>query len=293
MSKLETNVRNTWGEKGNSWLQKLPAIIDDLAKLWNLSDIRPVTNLSYNYVALATQGKDKPVALKFSCDEQLIQDEYKALQHFSGLGSIKVLEINERHHAMLLQQAIPGDLLKNNHSINFDETIISYAEVVKNIASVNTANNDFTHVSYWCKAVDRIQDSRVDEHYIRKAQELREYLLGSAEVEYVCHGDLHLENIVKHGDCWLSIDPKGTVGEMAFEAAAFDLIDSCEWEQHDLIQEKLKTRINRLAIALKVDEKRLRKWFFLRAVISAQWFIEDGGNPDVTLSLVKYLYLLV
>ena len=42
---------------------------------------------------------------------------------------------------------------------------------------------------------------------------------------------------------------------------------------------------------MKFCEDRLRAWVFLRVIISAQWFIEDNGNPDEMLRLASVLYL--
>lgn len=117
--------------------------------------------------------------------------------------------------------------------------------------------------------------------------------MNSAKNEYLCHSDLHLENIIQYGDKWLSIDPKGIIGEMAFEAAAFDLIDKSEWSQLETIKDKVINRVNLLASALDIDKDRLLAWIFLRVIISAQWFIEDNGNPDEMLTLASTVFPLV
>ncbi len=293
METLIKNVTNTWGDKGKAWLNQLPILIEFLSKHWSLTDIQPVTNLSYNYVAKTTQNNNTPVVLKISCGEQLITDEYKALQHFDGSGSIKVLDINTEHNALLLEQAIPGHLLKKHHPIKIEDTITIYAHVVKELSFRPLTKKDYTHVSHWCKAIDRINDKRIEKRYIEKAKELKGFLLSSANNEYLCHGDLHLENIIAQGEKWLSIDPKGIIGEMAFEAAAFDLIDKNELAEPETIQDKMITRINWLANALQIDKNRLLAWVFLRVIISAQWFIEDNGDPGETLFLAKAIYPLL
>lgn len=293
METLIKNVTNTWGDKGKAWLNQLPSLIEFLSTHWSLTDIKPVTNLSYNYVAKATQNNNTPVVLKISCDEQLIADEYKALQHFDGHDSIKVLDINTYHNALLLEQAIPGHLLKEHHPIKIEDTIAIYANVVKELSSRPLTKKDYTHVSHWCKAIDRIKDQRIEKRTIQKAKELKVFLLSSANNEYLCHGDLHLENIISQGKKWLSIDPKGIIGEMAFEAAAFDLIDKSEWFDPDTIQDKVIARVDYLANALKIDKNRLLAWIFLRVIISAQWFIEDNGNPNEMLNLASTIYPLI
>ncbi len=290
---LKKNVTNVWGQQGKIWLEQLPAIIESLAKHWSLSKITPVKNMSYNYVALANQNLKDPVVLKISCDTQLVTDEYNALKHFNGNGAIKVIDFNKPFNALLLQQAIPGDLLKNHHTKNTAETISIYAGVVSSLTKLNQPNTSPTHVSKWCKAIDRITDQRVDKRFIKKAKELRDFLLPSIQKEYLCHGDLHLENIINHESQWLCIDPKGIVGEVAFEAAAFDLIDKREWTEPETIESKIIQRINLLAETLEINQNRLLAWIFLRVIISAQWFIEDNGNPDEMLQLASKLFPLI
>ena len=167
------------------------------------------------------------------------------------------------------------------------------AGVVKHMASCPLTNSHFIHVSDWCKAIDQMNDPRIEKHLIDKAQELKTFLLSSADHEYVCHGDLHGENIVSHHDTWLSIDPKGVIGEMAFEAAAFDLISKNDLLDLNSLQEKIIARVSALAHALEIDKNRLIAWIFLRMMISAQWFIEDHGNPDGMLQRASIIYPLI
>lgn len=120
-------------------LKQLPSILERLSKKWSLTDLKPVPNMSYNYVALATQNKTNPVVLKVSCDAELIASEHKALQHFGGHGSIQVFNYDTDYHALLLEQGIPGHLLTANPSIE------RYAETVKQLAQVAPPKDDCEH----------------------------------------------------------------------------------------------------------------------------------------------------
>jgi len=105
---------------------------------------------------------------------------------------------------------------------------------------------------------------------------------------------LHLENIVQHGDDWVIIDPKGIIGEVAFEAAAFDLLSDEELKlENSKIQDILNRRIKKLALALDIDSARLLAWVYLRVVISVQWFIEDNGDPSKMMRLMQLIYPLL
>lgn len=293
MNVFEKNITNAFGDRGSAWLQSLPAIIKKLAKHWSLDSIQPVKNMSWNYVAYAEQNHIDQVILKISCDQKVMQDELRALKHFNGHGAIKVIDAFPDDNAMLLERAIPGSLLKEQHSLNMEDTIKIYADVVHAIASQPLYNGVYTHVSDWCKAIDNIQDARISAHLMSKAAQLKSTLLHSVKREYLCHGDLHLENIIQHGSNWLSIDPKGIIGEMAFEAAAFDLLDQNEMKDASTISIKVIERVNQLSKRLDIEFDRLMSWVYLRIMLSAQWFIEDNGDPSHMINLAQHVYPLL
>lgn len=293
MKSLNNNVINVWGTQGNSWFNRLPDIVAQLTQHWQLSHVTPVANMSYNYVAKATQNNTIPIVLKISCDKNLINDEYRALNYFKGKGSIRALDIYSDLNALLLEQAIPGHHLKEHPTRYISDTIKIYANAVKALESPPRALHEFIHVEKWCEAIDTINDKRIKSQYVDKAKALREFLLSTAKKEYLCHGDLHSENIIRHEDKWVSIDPKGIIAEMAFEAAAFDLVDDSEWNKPETITNTINQRLDALVKNLEIDEKRLLGWVFLRVIISAQWFIEDNGNPKKMLNLAPALYSLL
>ncbi|PIZ04838.1 MAG: hypothetical protein COY58_01935 [Gammaproteobacteria bacterium CG_4_10_14_0_8_um_filter_38_16] len=99
--------------------------------------------------------------------------------------------------------------------------------------------------------------------------------------------------MIHHQNQWIIIDPKGIVGEVAFEAAAFDLLSDDELKNASIIPELILSRTQLLSGALYVEQRRLLYWAFLRAVISAQWFIEDGADPSKMLLITNHLYCLI
>ena len=46
-------IKNTFGEDGKRWLASFPELLAEVSRRWDLTDIRPVPNLSYNFVAMA------------------------------------------------------------------------------------------------------------------------------------------------------------------------------------------------------------------------------------------------
>ena len=126
---LIKNIINAHGKQGEVWISTLENTVKSLQKIWLLTELCPVKNMNWNYVALGKQ-KNHPVVLKVGCDAQAIQDEFQALRHFAGSGAIKVIDYYPEYHALLLEQAVPGYLLKTHHSKKSEEAINIYSNVV-------------------------------------------------------------------------------------------------------------------------------------------------------------------
>ena len=101
---------------------------------------------------------------------------------------------------------------------------------------------------------------------------------------------MHHDNILSNGeDSWLAIDPKGVIGDPAYEAARF---------QHNPIPrflslENPKTVAERrseiLASILEVDGARLLAWAFFDVMMAACWCIEDNSDWGYFLSCAEIL----
>jgi streptomycin 6-kinase len=217
MQTLKQNITNLYGEKGKQWLDHLPNLIAQLAAIYGLSNLKPVNNLSYNYVLSGFQGS-QPIILKLGLDIDGFKREAAALMAFSGFGVVQVF--SENAGLLLLECAVPGVSLKSYFPENDGEAIKITANVIKRLhkAPIPRAHA-FPHIKDWLAALDK--DWNISDKYLQKARGLRDHLLKTAFKEVLLHGDLHHDNILQNGDDWLVIDPKGVIGEEAFEVAAF------------------------------------------------------------------------
>jgi streptomycin 6-kinase len=94
------------------------------------------------------------------------------------------------------------------------------------------------------------------------------------------HGDLHHGNILWDDDRgWLAIDPKGVIGEAAYEFGA-----AMRNPTHDVSLFASSAIIDRrsriIAEQTGIDQPLILQWAFAQAVLSAIWSIEDGVSPD-------------
>lgn len=286
MTDLEKNIITLFGAVGKNWLDQLPHKVITLAKKWELSDIIPVDNMTWNFVAKARSTSHGAVVLKISCDEELIQDEIKTLRYFNGQGMIRLLEYDKIDTALLLEQAYPGQSLRSIYPADIDLSMNAYCRVINDLQKTSGAVSEkFKSVEDWLMVFDRISTSdKLLGKSINHAASLGKALLKSSVRKYVLHGDLHHDNVLSFGSSWVAIDPKGIIGEIEFEAAGFDFIHESELSNKD-IPGLLSQRTESLAKKLQIDPYRLRNWVFIRLVLAACWMIEDGGDPGAFLNL--------
>jgi streptomycin 6-kinase len=129
---------------------------------------------------------------------------------------------------------------------------------------------------------------------VDKAEQLFAGLLASAAAPVLLHGDLHHENILQaKRRPWLAIDPKGVVGEPAYEVGALlrNPIPHMFEESPDNLRRRQARRLDILAEMLNIDRQRLWGWSLAQAVLSAWWSYEDGEPGwEPTLRLATELH---
>lgn len=288
MKAFKKNIISVYGRKGKDWLLDLDRKVQILQKHWQLSQISPVENMTYNYVAKAVNPHNIPVVLKIVCDEKCFLDEINALKHFNGKGSIDLIDFYPEYQALLLQQAIPGTSLKSFYPEKIDFVMDAYVSVVKRIHNHPLPEKGkFSFIDSWLEALDRVKLNKIPKPLIDKALQLKNNLLRSMKDIRLLHGDLHLENILQNGNEWLCIDPKGVLGEIAFEIAAFDFLDQDEINKN--ASAEFNDRIGKIASKAGLSFQRVKDWVFVRLILSAAWFIEDKQDPSKPLKLVELL----
>ncbi len=291
MNKFKQNIVNIFGSKGNEWITALPSVIKNLATLWNLHDITPVKNMTFHYVAKAITHTHQPVILKIGYDQKSIENEKQALIYFNGDGSIKLIDHTEKYHALLLQQAIPGITLTSFYPDQIDLVIDCYTSTMKKLHSKHLpSNHNYPHIREWLQAIDKLTPNHhISESLLKNVVSLKNQLLKTITTEVFLHGDLHHDNMLKHHDEWLAIDPKGVIGETEFEIAAFDFMYVNELANDIHVKNTFETRINLLAKKAGLDAQRIKDWILVRLVLMAAWNIEDNLSPDSAIKLAEAL----
>jgi len=122
--------------------------------------------------------------------------------------------------------------------------------------------------------------------FARSAAAARE-LLASPQDIAVLHGDLHHDNVLDFGPSgWLAIDPKGLIGEGAFDYA------NLFFNPWPTAAEpgRLQRRLALVAEATGLDPARILQWIIAYAGLSAAWTLESGlpeGGPWRALQIAE------
>ena len=105
-----TTIQKAFKEDGEKFLAVLPALIEEASTRWGLTDVQPVPNLSYNFVAFAKRGKED-VMLKIGVPNPELNSEMAALKLFDGDGACQLLTCDEERGFLLLERLNPGTVL--------------------------------------------------------------------------------------------------------------------------------------------------------------------------------------
>lgn len=107
---------------------------------------------------------------------------------------------------------------------------------------------------------------------------------------YLLHGDLHLRNIISHGEQWMMIDPKGVIGPIEFEVAWFNFILDNELQNSNDMRGVFWERLGLLSRQLNLVPEVLTDWVYVRWVLAALWMVEDGEDPRVYIQQLKTIF---
>ncbi len=269
------------GEAGSAWLAQLPDQIAGLEQRWQIQVHAPYS-LSYNYVAPAVRVDGEKVVLKIGYPDRELVSEITALRHYAGKGIVRLLEADPNLGAFLIERLEPGVPL-TEHPDDDQATRIA-AQVMLDLWIPGPANSEgrLLSVDLWSRGFKRLRDQfnggtgPMPAHLVERAEHIYEELQADLAPPMLLHGDLHHWNILSAQRApWLALDPKGIIGEPAYEVGA--LLRN-PWPDMDGVVELLRRLPRRLDIfeeMLGFDRQRMLAWSMYQAVLSSWWTYED------------------
>lgn len=280
---LTHTITELHGAAGVEWLDRLPALVTRCEARWSLEVGPPFPELSFNYAAPALRADGTGGVLKLSFPHDPgFEREAEALRLFGGRGAARLLEFDLDRGAMLLERLEPGVPLTTVR--DDDEATCIAADVLRQLWRPVPPGHPFPSVSDWAWGFDRLRRSfgggtgPMPAALVERAEAFFAELLASQGEPALLHGDLHHYNVLAaRREPWLAIDPKGVVGEPAYDTAAL-LHNPVETLRTPRPGKVLERRVDLLSKELGLDRERVRGWGFAQAVLAAYWGLEDSGR---------------
>jgi streptomycin 6-kinase len=207
----------------------------------------------------------------------------KLMLWWQGNGAAKVLKYKDP--ALLMERAM-GTLSLSDMAANGadDEASFILSQVAEKLHSHEMKNlPELIPLSLWLKALGSAADANGD--LIKKCSGISHELLLASTESVVLHGDIHHKNILHsqvHG--WVAIDPKGLLGDRAFDYANIFCNPD---KQTALTPGRLARQIKIVSETAALDAGRLLKWVITWAACSAIWSMNDGQDPEPALGVAQ------
>lgn len=279
------------GAAGRAWLQALPAQLDAAQHRWGC-DLRPEPPVatSAHLLLPAVMADGQAVLVKLGWPDRAFRLEWQTLRHWGKGGAPvpAVRAVDDALAGMVLGRVWPGDLLRD---VSDDATALHvWASVAARLHAARVPEGEqvrWPHLRSWLADLDVLaarQTGRrgVPPALIDTALHFRAQLLATPAREVLLHGDLHDANILRGADdTWWAIDPKGVVGDPAYDTAPF-LINRLERWRCGLLREDVQRLLGAAAAALGVEEQRVARWLLVHAVLSSWWLIQDGTDDEAS-----------
>ncbi|MBA3533186.1 MAG: phosphotransferase [Ardenticatenales bacterium] len=275
-------INDVFQEAGAAWLARLPAIIAACEQRWALTALPAFANLSYNYVAPALGADGSEVVLKLGVPHLDFWREMEVLRLYDGRGMVRLLDSDPELGAMLLERLQPGTPLAHLVAEDDERATTIAAEVMQALWRPAPAGASLPTVVDWAAGMGKLRrhfdggTGPLPTPLVEQAERLFAELLSSQAEPVMLHGDLHHENILAaQREPWLALDPKGILGEPAYEVGALLRNPRPQLLAMSDLRRLFARRVDQLAEALGVERERIVGWGMAQAVLSAWWSIED------------------
>jgi streptomycin 6-kinase len=261
---------------------------------WQLVADGDVLDTPSGSVLFVRRGSE-PLVLKIvgaAGDEQLASPAYG---YFSGHGAVTL--VGEAGRALLLERVAPGHALTQKVVAGDDDGATAVlCDVMSALHRDTPPPAKLATVEDW--GADLSQDHAAGGPLplalTSRAAAVFDELCRSQGPRVCLHGDLHHDNVLfdaRRG--WLAIDPKGVVGERAYECGALlrnPTDDAARFADPAIIDRRIRIICERLGL----DRARVVGWCFAQAMLSAVWAVQDGredrrgiATAEATLPLLR------
>lgn len=276
---FHAQILSAHGKAGERWLSGLPAVIEGLCRLWELSPEGAAMHGNCGVVVPVRRG-GRRCALKVSWRDDKTRWEGWALDAWAGRGAVRLLAEREPDGALLLERLDPDVCLDD---LPADEAAAVAGTLLRRLsvpvpASPGPAPPRLSQVAEGFAAAWRPGvPGPVPAPILRAARGMCAELGPCAEETFLVDQDLHYRNVLRGArEPWLAIDPKVVLGVPEYGAAPL------LWNRFEVLASRadLRRRLDIVIEAAELDRALALGWSLVRAVDYWFWAAEAGTARD-------------
>jgi len=262
--------------------------LTDLAGLlerWGASDPVPVAATPTSRVYRVRLGAGRAAIVK-DLTPAGVEDELRGadlLEWWGGAGSVRLLA--REGTTLLLEDAGDTSLLDhlNVHGDASATAIAAQVLAVMHAGSDRPLPDTLQPLSSRFASLFAVAPTGADP-LVGEAAEMADALLREQRDVRPLHGDLHHQNLLCGARGWLAIDPKGLVGDPAYDVANM-FYNPLDRDDLRTDPARIRSMASVFARALGRDVDTVVRWAFVHACLSASWHLEDGNAARAEKSL--------
>lgn len=275
------NIEKYFTEEGKAWLPVLPSLLDQAAKRWELTLGEPFL-LSCNYVCAAKTADGRDVVLKVGVPNPELVSEIEALTLYDGRGAVRLIDSDAEKGLLLEERLQPGTMLLE---VQDDAAATEIAAgVMRSLWRPVPQPNHLISLQGWFDNGFRQLHQKfgggtgpLPPKIIETAEGLVADFFAENEPPVVLHGDFHHYNLLKSGEAWKVIDPKGVIGPRGYEVGPLLFNPSGDLLYGSDARKIIERRFAILSEQLGMERSRIRGWGIAHAALSACWDLDEQG----------------
>ena len=282
---------------GKDFYDHVNGLMDVYLDKWSISKLELVDSFSANLVFKGSSKASGPIILKFGRDDHEFTSEVAALKAFDQAFTCQLIDFDEAQLVLMEECLEPGTTLfcEPNLLTRLEAFCYLYTNLHHSLKAEDQGPESIDHgyQSYkdW---IFRITDymsqqegwQEVADH-MTCAKEIFVDLSKTYNKQTLLHGDLHYYNILKSGQGYKVIDPKGVIGDPVFDLPRYILNEFWDEEEDALVDEKMTQVFRFISQAVDLPEDHLKKLLYMEGALSMSWNVESGAKLDEKAGILK------
>ena len=230
---------------------------------WGLERLEPLPG---GVVALtgATGNRVVKVLPRLHPEEALMRGEGVALAHWTETGAaVPLLDARDDGMTLLLPRLRPASTMD---AVGYDDQLVQVGRLVAQLHAAGPPPDSLPPISEYVEPYRLIDDAGLDD------------LLATAAREVAVHADLHGGNVLRDGDRWVAIDPKGVRGDPHLDVWLL-LCPQAPPLPDEHPEAQLRRRIDLYAQSAGLDPERAARWVGVVARAEAALMADSAFEP--------------